>query len=159
DDIKELPLSGQPEAGQDMSDSGPAPEELDEMSPEAQAPQANIVTIADVADVERVTEEQTSITRMNGEEALSISITATQDAALIYGTHARIDAIVELTEAVSRLDLTVVFDQAPFIDASIPDLATARALPLLFAVVAILVFLLSVRNISFTAITIPLSLL
>src|SRR5699024_9576435 len=25
DDIKELPLSGQPEAGQDMSDSGPAP--------------------------------------------------------------------------------------------------------------------------------------
>src|SRR5699024_3159733 len=46
DDIKELPLAGQPEAVQDMSDSGPAPEELDEVSPEAQAPQANIVTVA-----------------------------------------------------------------------------------------------------------------
>lgn len=159
DDIKELPLSGQPEAGQDMSDSGPAPEELDEMSPEAQAPQANIVTIADVADVERVTEEQTSITRMNGEEALSISITATQDADVVAVSHALNDAMDELTDEVSGLDLTVVFDQAPFIEESIQDLATEGALGLLFAVVVILVFLLSVRSTLVTAISIPLSVL
>src|SRR5699024_3544286 len=89
-----------------------------------QAPQANIVTIADVADVERVTEEQTSITRMNGEEALSISITATQDADVVAVSHALNDAMDELTEEVSGLDLTVVFDQAPFIEESIQDLAT-----------------------------------
>src|SRR5690625_2748318 len=159
DDIKELPLSVHPEAGQDMSDSGPAPEELDEMSPEAQAPQANIVTIADVADVERVTEEQTSITRMNGEEALSISITATQDADVVAVSHALNDAMDELTDEVSGLDLTVVFDQAPFIEESIQDLATEGALGLLFAVVVILVFLLSVRSTLVTAISIPLSVL
>ena len=37
-----------------------------------------VVTIGEVAEVELVAENQTSITRMNGEEALSISITAIQ---------------------------------------------------------------------------------
>src|SRR5699024_170534 len=147
DDIKELPLSGQPEAGQDMSDSGPAPEELDEMSQEAQAPQANIVTIADVADDERVTEEQTSITRLNGEEDISlpIPITATQVAEVVPIFHTLNDAMEELTHEVSELYLTVVFDHAPFIEESIQDLAAEGALGLLFAVVVILVFLLSVH--------------
>src|SRR5699024_12395902 len=36
DDIKELPLSGQPEAGQDMYDTAPAPSTLVAKSPGAQ---------------------------------------------------------------------------------------------------------------------------
>ena len=52
-----------------------------------------------------------------------------------------------------------VFDQAPFIEKSIKDLTTEGLLGLGFAVLVILVFLMSVRATLVTAISIPLSLL
>ena len=54
---------------------------------------------------------------------------------------------------------TVVFDQAPFIEQSIESLAKEGLLGLLFAVVVILVFLLSMRSTLVTAISIPISVL
>ena len=53
----------------------------------------------------------------------------------------------------------VVFDQAPSIEQSIHDLTIEGGLGLIFAVLIILVFLLSVRSTIITAISIPLSLL
>lgn len=162
-DIEELPLASQtpPAAGPGMQ----APEGLeglegfDELPSADQAQQNAVVSIADVAEVERVTEEQTSITRMNGSEALSISITATPDADIVGVSHALNDAMEELTQEVSGLDLTVVFDQAPFIEESIQGLAIEGVLGLVFAVAVILIFLLSVRSTLVTAISIPLSVL
>lgn len=171
--IEDLPLAGQalPEAGAGVD--GPegmdaeSLEGLDMSHPEAggempspdRPQQNNVVPLGDVADVEQVTEEQTSITRMNGAEALSISITATQDADVVSVSHDLNDAMAELTDEVSGLDLTVVFDQAPFIEESIQDLATEGLLGLLFAVAVILIFLFSVRSTLVTAISIPLSVL
>ena len=54
---------------------------------------------------------------------------------------------------------TVVFDQAPFIEQSIDSLATEGLLGLVFAVLVILVFLLSIRSTLVTAISIPTSVL
>jgi len=54
---------------------------------------------------------------------------------------------------------TVVFDQAPFIEQSIESLATEGLLGLLFAVIVILVFLMSLRSTLVTAISIPASVL
>jgi HAE1 family hydrophobic/amphiphilic exporter-1 len=55
--------------------------------------------------------------------------------------------------------IQVVFDQAPSIEQSIEDLAVEGSLGLTFAVLIILVFLLSLRSTIITAISIPLSLL
>lgn len=125
----------------------------------SQTQPGTVVTIGDVADVELVTEDQTSITRMNGEEALSISITANQGGDVVAISYAVGDAITELTDEVPGLQLTIVFDQAPFIEESIQHLATEGLLGLLFAIIVILVFLLSVRATIVTAISIPLSVL
>lgn len=118
-----------------------------------------VVTIGDVADVELVTEEQTSITRMNGEEALSISITASQGADIVALSHAVDDAVEELAADIPGLELTIVFDQAPFIEESIQHLAIEGLLGLLFAIIVILVCLMSLRATIVTAISIPLSVL
>ncbi|MGP5078844.1 efflux RND transporter permease subunit [Brachybacterium alimentarium] len=134
DDLRALPLASQTEPG-------------------------TVVSIGDVADLDLVTQEPTSITRMNGEEALSVSITAAPDADVVVVSHAVGEAIDDLGEEVSGLDLTIVFDQAPFIEESIVGLATEGLLGLLFAVVVILLFLLSVRSTLVTAISIPLSVL
>jgi HAE1 family hydrophobic/amphiphilic exporter-1 len=134
DAIRELPLASQTQPG-------------------------TVVAIGDVAEVEIVAEPRTSITRMNGDEALSLSITANQNADIVAISHAAGDAIAELEADLPGLELTVVFDQAPFIEESIGHLATEGLLGLLFAIVVILVFLLSLRSTIVTAISIPLSVL
>ncbi|QTX05962.1 efflux RND transporter permease subunit [Agromyces archimandritae] len=119
-----------------------------------------VVALGDVATVERVAEEQSSITRMNGDAALSISITAAGSGDTVAISHAVAEAIDELSDEYGDdLVLTVVFDQAPFIEESIEHLAIEGLLGLVFAIVVILVFLLSARSTIVTAISIPLSVL
>ncbi len=68
------------------------------------------------------------------------------------------DKLADLGTAVNS-ELTVVFDQAPFVESSIDSLTTEGLLGLLMAVIVILVFLLSVRSTLVTAVSIPLSVL
>ncbi|TDK27658.1 efflux RND transporter permease subunit [Arthrobacter crusticola] len=126
----------------------------------APAPGADPVTIGEVADVELADDAATSITRTNGVETLGLTITKVPDGDTVRISRAVGDLIPELeTELGDGASITVVFDQAPFIERSIKDLTTEGLLGLAFAVVVILVFLLSVRSTLVTAISIPLSLL
>jgi len=158
-----LPLGNVTEDGAMLPVQGGTPvtstEDIAALPLASQTQPGTVVTIGDVADVELVTEDQTSITRMNGEEALSLSITANQGGDVVAISHAVGDAISELTDEIPGLELTIVFDQAPFIEESIQHLATEGLLGLLFAIVVILVFLLSLRSTLVTAISIPLSVL
>jgi len=141
---------------------GTAVDSLDDLRalPLASATQPGaVVTLGDVAEVALVPEEQTSITRMNGEEALSLSVTAVQDGDVVAISHGVQDAVAELADEYGDIELTTVFDQAPFIEESIEHLAIEGLLGLAFAIVVILVFLLSVRSTLVTAISIPLSVL
>ncbi|MGW4929511.1 efflux RND transporter permease subunit [Agromyces sp. NPDC004153] len=139
DDIAALPLLGTPAV------PGPA------------------TTIDDVASVELTDNPVTSISRVNGEPALSISVTKLPAANTVDVSN-EVRAI--LPDLESSLDttnpgatFTVVFDQAPYIQQSIESLATEGMLGLLFAVLVILVFLLSIRATLVTAISIPTSVL
>ncbi|GAB3276642.1 efflux RND transporter permease subunit [Kineosporia babensis] len=117
-------------------------------------------TLGDVATVEVQDAEATSITRTNGEKALSIGITATSDADVV----ALSDAVTELLPGLEAdlgegAAITVASDQGPYIAESIEHLAVEGGLGLLFAVVVILVFLFSARSTLVTAISIPMSIL
>ncbi|WP_019146955.1 efflux RND transporter permease subunit [Timonella senegalensis] len=117
-------------------------------------------TIGDVATVKLKDEDPTSITRTNGEPSLSVSVTATKDADIVALSQAIQDALPGIaTKAGAGTEFTVVFDQAPFIADSIKHLAIEGVLGLFFAVLVILVFLLSVRSTLVTALSIPLSIL
>lgn len=118
------------------------------------------VTIASVAAVSLQDDPTTSITRTNGKPTLALSVTKTPDADTVTVSHAINDLLPQLKEELgSNATFTTVFDQAPFIEKSIKDLGTEGLLGLGFAVVVILIFLLSVRSTLVTAISIPLSLL
>lgn len=158
-----LPLGSLTEDGTSLPvQGGSAVDSLDairELPLASQTQPGTVITVGDLAQVELVTEAQTSLTRMDGEEALSISITPNQNADIVAISHAAGKAIAELEEEFPGLTLTVVFDQAPFIEESIEHLAIEGLLGLLFAIVVILVFLLSLRSTIVTAISIPLSVL
>jgi len=116
------------------------------------------VRLGDVADVKVADGVSTSITRTNGEPTLALSVTKTPDADTVRVSQAVRDAIGPLAKA-SGTEFTLVFDQAPSITDSIHDLTVEGLLGLAFAVVVILLFLLSLRSTLVTAVSIPLSLL
>lgn len=117
-------------------------------------------SIADVATVEVESDPITGYSRVNGEPALTLAITKTPAGNTVEVSRAVQAALPAIAEAIgSGTEFTVVFDQAPFIEKSIEALATEGLLGLAFAVIVILVFLLSVRSTIITAISIPTSVL
>ncbi|NNU27478.1 efflux RND transporter permease subunit [Isoptericola sediminis] len=138
--------------------AGTEPEGL----PDANAPPAppEPVLLGDVADISVAPSEQTSFSRLDGEPSLGIAIIKTPQGNTVDVSHAVQEAIdanaAELEEA--GITTAVVFDQAPFIEESIEGLATEGGLGLVFAVLVILVFLLSMRATLVSAVSIPLSL-
>ncbi|GAA4284663.1 efflux RND transporter permease subunit [Brevibacterium daeguense] len=118
------------------------------------------VLVRDVADVELREAEATSISRTDGKPSLTLSVTKKPDANTVDVSHGVTAALPQIEQALGGdVEFSTVFDQAPFIEQSIEDLMVEGLLGLVFAVLIILVFLLSVRATLITAISIPLSLL
>ncbi len=121
--------------------------------------QAGARTIGDVAKVALTTDPITSVSRVDGEEALTIAITKLPSANTVDVSKTVTAALPDLEKQLDGASFTVVFDQAPYIQQSIDALAQEGLLGLGFAVLVILVFLLSVRSTLVTAISIPTSVL
>jgi len=121
--------------------------------------EAGPVTIADVATVEQTLAPVTSISRVDGKPAVTIAITKLPAANTVDVSKGVLAVLPGLADAIPGAGFTVVFDQAPFIQQSIDALAQEGLLGLLFAVIIILIFLMSVRSTLVTAISIPTSVL
>ncbi|MFS0729329.1 efflux RND transporter permease subunit [Curtobacterium sp. 1P10AnD] len=116
--------------------------------------------LGDVAKVAIEESPRTSISRVDGKTALTIAITKTQEANTVDVSETVKKALPDIESKVAGdPEFTVVFDQAPYIQQSIDSLAEEGLLGLGFAVLVILVFLLSVRSTLVTAISIPTSVL
>ena len=142
EDIAALPLIAAPQSASALGATAAGP-----------------VTVGDVAAVAVVDNPVTSISRVDGEPALTISVTKVPAANTVDVSTAVRAILPELEDAVPGTTITVVFDQAPFIQESIDALTQEGILGLVFAVLVILVFLLSVRATLVTAISIPTSVL
>jgi HAE1 family hydrophobic/amphiphilic exporter-1 len=116
------------------------------------------VRLGDVAAVESKLPAAESYTRTDGVNSLGIAVTARPDGNPVSISHEVRDLLAELQTA-SGATLTVITDQAPYVERSIESLTTEGLLGLVMAVVVILVFLLSVRSTLVTAVSIPLSVL
>jgi hydrophobic/amphiphilic exporter-1 (mainly G- bacteria), HAE1 family len=116
------------------------------------------VKLRDVASVASTLATATSYTRTDGVDSLGIAVTAAPGGNPVQISHEVRDKLADL-EAASGAKLTVIVDQAPFVERSIKSLTTEGLLGLLMAVIVILVFLLSIRSTLVTAVSIPLSVL
>ncbi|ATE54081.1 efflux RND transporter permease subunit [Actinosynnema pretiosum] len=114
------------------------------------------VTLGDVATVESAPLPATSITRTDGQPTLGISLTMGSDGNAVQISDEVRAKLGELGSAVGST-LTVSFDQGPAVAKAISGLTTEGLLGLLFAVVVILLFLMSLRSTLVTAVSIPLS--
>ncbi|OUE08070.1 Swarming motility protein SwrC [Clavibacter michiganensis] len=118
------------------------------------------LTIGDVATVELGQDPTTGISRVDGEPSLTIAVTKTPAGNTVDVSQLVTGLLPQLADDLGNgTRFTVVFDQAPFIEQSISSLTTEGLLGLVFAVLVILVFLLSIRSTIVTAISIPASVL
>ncbi|WP_445338621.1 efflux RND transporter permease subunit [Clavibacter sp. CFBP 8614] len=118
------------------------------------------LTIGDVAKVELGQDPTTGISRVDGQPSLTIAVTKTPAGNTVDVSHLVTELLPQLSQDLGNgTEFTVVFDQAPFIEQSISSLTTEGLLGLVFAVLVILVFLLSIRSTIVTAISIPASVL
>jgi HAE1 family hydrophobic/amphiphilic exporter-1 len=117
-------------------------------------------TIADVATVELTDDPVTGISRVNGEPSLTIAVSKSPAGNTVDVSRLVNEMIPEIEESLGdNTKIVTVFDQAPYIEESIESLAVEGVLGLVFAVIVILVFLLSIRSTLVTAISIPVSVL
>ncbi|MDA8372056.1 MAG: efflux RND transporter permease subunit [Nocardiopsaceae bacterium] len=129
-------------------------------APGATAAASDPVRLKDVADVEVALDEAASITRTDGNPSLGVMITKTPEGNTVEISDAVKAELNELEPLLGEdAEISVVFDQAPYINESIVAMAEEGVLGLAFAVIIILVFLLSIRSTVVTAVSIPVSLL
>lgn len=119
-----------------------------------------VTTIGDVAKVHVVDNQITSVSRVNGKPSLTVAITKTADSNTVEVSREVRAAIPTIQSLMGNgTEFNVVFDQAPYIENSIESLTTEGLLGLGFAIIVILVFLLSIRSTLVTAVSIPTSVL
>ncbi|PWV58185.1 efflux RND transporter permease subunit [Nocardiopsis sp. L17-MgMaSL7] len=149
DDIEDVWV--QPSQGADPSAAMPG-------APPAPAPSP--VQISEVADVEMVTEDASSIARLDGNPSVALMVMATPDGNTVEISDGVQDVLDQQSDLLGDdIDLAVVFDQAPFINDSITDMFEAGAYGLAASVIVILVFMLSIRSTLVVAVSIPVSVL
>ncbi|MQY15326.1 Swarming motility protein SwrC [Streptomyces sp. RB5] len=135
-------------------------DQIKELRVAPQGDQGKIVRLGDVAEVAEQPTDIVSVTRTNGTPSLGVVVTMGQDGSAVAISDAIKDKLPDLEKDLgAKAELTVVSDQGPQVSEAISALSTEGLLGLAFAVVIILVFLVSLRSTLVTAVSIPLSVL
>lgn len=119
-----------------------------------------VYPLSEIATVEMKEVDSAMVGRLDGQDAVAIILYPTASANLVDTSNEVNDVLAEISPVIGgNTEFTTLFDQAPYITDSVKALAKEGALGLVFAVIVILIFLLSFRSTLVTAISIPLSLL
>ncbi|HEY5002573.1 MAG TPA: efflux RND transporter permease subunit [Ktedonobacteraceae bacterium] len=128
-------------------------------TPTQAATPAKPVKLSDVATVQQSLTASTTLTRTNGRDSLGISITKSSSGNTVSVSQAINKQLTDLENKVGPgTKLAIISDQAPTIQASVTDLVKEGLIGAAFAILVILLFLLSIRSTLVTAISIPLSI-
>ncbi|WP_026560927.1 efflux RND transporter permease subunit [Bacillus sp. J37] len=115
------------------------------------------VKLGDIAKIETVGKVQ-SISRTNGEEAISVQITKGQQANTVDVVSAVKDLIAEQEKDIDGLVIDVTLDQAEPIEDSVFTMVEKALFGGLFAIIIILFFLRDIKSTIISIISIPVSI-
>ncbi|HSJ46690.1 MAG TPA: efflux RND transporter permease subunit [Euzebyales bacterium] len=124
----------------------------------AVAPAPEPVQIKQLGEVTTAREDTETISRLNGQEAVSLQIRKEQDANTVE-TVERIEDAIEEVDLPSTVDTEIVVNQAPEITQGVSDVTRDAVLGAILALLMIVVFLRSWRGTIVAGISIPLSLI
>lgn len=121
------------------------------------------VTLGSIAKIQVQPAETSGIARTNGKPSIAVNVYMSQGANTVdtaKSVRSQLDSIKsDLAATGTKIETTTLLDQSIYIQSSIDSLVREAVLGAVFAILVILVFLLSVRSTLVTAISIPTSML
>ena len=160
--IEDLEAVAIPISAGGMDEQMPPGGELEQQIPGAGEMPADIeiptVALGDIADIEVVNESQ-SISRTNGKDAIGLQIVSNADANTVDVVDQAMEAVGELEEKYSELEIVSTLDLGEPIKESVETMISKALFGALFAMAIILLFLRNFKTTLISVISIPLSLL
>lgn len=117
------------------------------------------VRLKDIADVNLVNKEQDSITKLNGEDVVQISIMKQSDGNTVNVARNVNKELEKIRAEYPNIKIETIFDQSEYINLSINNLKNTAITGAILAVVILLIFLRSFKTTTVIAISIPISII
>ncbi|MDP5274513.1 efflux RND transporter permease subunit [Chengkuizengella axinellae] len=120
----------------------------------------NSIKVKDIAVVEEVLTERTSITKVNGSPAVLLSVSKQSNSNTIEISDAVQEEVEKLQEEIGEdFELIVVSDESEFIRTSINSVLISLVAGAFFAIIVLLIFLKSIRATAVIAVSIPIAII
>ncbi|WP_052807319.1 efflux RND transporter permease subunit [Risungbinella massiliensis] len=126
--------------------------------PKVKDAEIETVKLIDVADVEESAEDQSIITRTNGEPSVKMEIIKDPDANIVQMAELVQAKVKDLQKRNPDLKIETLLDQSISVKASIETMVKEGLLGALFAAIIILIFLRNLRMTLISIVSIPVSL-
>lgn len=121
-------------------------------------PTGGVIRLEDVAKVELTNEDVTSITKLNGNPSVSISVMK-QSGTNTVAVANEINDVLDQIESDTTYDLKVVVDQSDFILKAISQVSASAVIGGLLAILILFIFLRSFRSTVIIGLSMPISII
>lgn len=120
-------------------------------------PTGQVIYLRDISEITDTYSDITTMSRLNGDESLSISITAESDANTVEVVDAIYDVLDTLSEQNPNFKYEMTMEQASYIKDSISSVASNAVSGAILAIFILLLFLANVKNSLVIGIAMPIS--
>jgi HAE1 family hydrophobic/amphiphilic exporter-1 len=122
-------------------------------------PTGGIVYIRDIAEISDGYKKTSSYNRMNGENAIGLTVQKQTDANTVSVVNRVKDEIEKIKAEYSDLDINLIFDQGEFIELSLNSVSNNAVMGGILAVIILFIFLKNIRSTLIVATSIPISII
>lgn len=118
-----------------------------------------IIYLKDVANVEDTYSDYSNYARLNGENAISITVTAESDANTVDVVNGIIDSLEKVKAKNPKFTYNMTMEQASFIEDAISSVASNAISGALLAIIVLLLFLGNIKTSLVIGVTMPVSVI
>jgi HAE1 family hydrophobic/amphiphilic exporter-1 len=122
-------------------------------------PKGGTVRLSDIADVDFVNKDQSTVTKLNGQDVVQISVMKQSDGNTVSVAKDVNKELEKIQKEYPDLKIETVFNQADYINQSIDNLKSTAITGAILAVVILLIFLRSFKTTLVIALSIPISII
>lgn len=119
--------------------------------------QGQVIYIKDIASVNDTYADESTISRINGENSISISVSSESDANTVDVVNGVIDALEEIKAQHPKFSYNITMEQASYIEDSIASVGKSAILGGLLAIIILFLFLGNARNALVIGVSMPIS--
>ena len=121
--------------------------------------QGQVIYIKDVANISDTFSEQSTISRVNGENSISISVSSESDANTVDVVNGVIKALEEIKRQNPKFNYRITMEQASYIEESIASVAENALMGGILAIIILFLFLANMKNALVIAVSMPVSIM